>query len=312
MMKRFLATTAIVALTAGYAHAANDATMNTNAAASATTSGELMFLPSAHAEMSLASRLMGEPVYNGTGDDAEQIGEVNDLILAADGSVDAAIIGIGGFLGVGEKNVAIDYQNLSWARATDDTDRLILAASVEQLEAAPSFDVSMFDENTGFYTDTAMAPATTDGVVADPAQPLPDTDTAMGTDTMTEGTAVAPSDQVASVPSELTDVDPTTISANNLINTAVYAGEDNVGEVGDVILNQDGSIDAVVLDIGGFLGIGQKPVAISFDALTIRKDANGTLYVYSTFSREQLEAAPNYDPATYPDNRDSMLLRNVG
>jgi sporulation protein YlmC with PRC-barrel domain len=315
MMKRFLATAAIVALTAGYAHAANDATLNTNAAASTTTSGELMFLPSASADMHLASRLIGEPVYNGTSDDAEQIGEVSDLVLAADGSIDAAIIGVGGFLGVGEKSVAIDFENLSWTVASDQTDRLILAATSEQLEAAPAFDVSVFDDTNAAMTDTAMAPGAADGTILDPAAPQIDTDTAMGSDVTEDGAIVAPvpGDQVAAVPSNLTDVDVTTISANDLISTAVYAGnEENVGEVGDVLLNEDGTIDAVVLDVGGFLGIGQKPVVISFDALTIRKDADGTLFVYTAFTREQLESAPNYDATTYPDSRDSMLLRNVG
>ena len=314
-MTRFLATAAIVALTAGYAHAANDATLNTNAAASTTTSGELMFLPSASADMHLASRLIGEPVYNGTSDDAEQIGEVNDLVLAADGSIDAAIIGVGGFLGVGEKSVAIDFENLSWTVASDQTDRLILAATSEQLEAAPAFDLSVFDDTNAVMTDTAMAPApgAADGTTLDPAAPQTDTNTAMSNEAMQDGAIVAPVPQVAAVPSDLTDVDITTISANNLINTAVYAGnEENVGSVGDVLLNEDGTIDAVVLDVGGFLGIGQKPVVISFDALTIRKDAEGNLFVYTAFTREQLESAPNYDATTYPDSRDSMLLRNVG
>jgi hypothetical protein len=93
------------------------------------------------------------------------------------------------------------------------------------------------------------------------------------------------------------------------MNATVYgADNENVGEVGDVILAQDGKIDAVVLDVGGFLGLGEKPVAIGFDGLDIRRDANGALFVYTKFTKDQLEAAPQYDKNAYGTSRDTMRL----
>ena len=62
--------------------------------------------------------------------------------------------------------------------------------------------------------------------------------------------------------------------------------------VGDVIVTKDGKIDAVVVDVGGFLGIGEKPVAIAFDDLKIVKDENGNLVAYTTFTKDQLDNAP--------------------
>ena len=50
------------------------------------------------------SDLQGKAVY---GSDGESIGEINDILVSVDGSVNA-VIGVGGFLGIGEKDFAVD------------------------------------------------------------------------------------------------------------------------------------------------------------------------------------------------------------
>jgi len=107
-------------------------------------------------------------------------------------------------------------------------------------------------------------------------------------------------------------VEPTKISANDLINTTVYDPNNrNIGEVNDIVMTKDGKIDAVVLDVGGFLGIGEKSVALAFDNLEFRRDANSTLYVYAKFTQQQLEQAPKYDKNLYETQRDTMRLRST-
>ena len=49
------------------------------------------------------------------------IGEINDVIVASDGQVKAAVIGVGGFLGVGEKNVAVPFNSLHVQRKADSS-----------------------------------------------------------------------------------------------------------------------------------------------------------------------------------------------
>ena len=46
----------------------------------------------------------------------------------------------------------------------------------------------------------------------------------------------------------------------------------NVGEIGDVVLTADGKIDAYIIDVGGFLGVGEKEVAIGSDNLAFMTD----------------------------------------
>lgn len=51
----------------------------------------------------LVSGFIGQAVYNGLSNDAANIGTVNDMILGADGSPQAVVIGVGGFAGMGKR-----------------------------------------------------------------------------------------------------------------------------------------------------------------------------------------------------------------
>jgi hypothetical protein len=100
-----------------------------------------------------------------------------------------------------------------------------------------------------------------------------------------------------------------TISAADLISAAVYGSDDsNLGNISDVLMTKEGNIDVIIVDVGGFLGIGAKPVAIGFDALDLGTDDTGNLVVHTSFTKEQLDAAPQYDKDTYATQSDSMRL----
>ena len=58
-----------------------------------------------------ASKLIGLNVYN---NDNEKIGGITELIVDESGKLDAVIVGAGGFLGVGEHDVAITYDQITW------------------------------------------------------------------------------------------------------------------------------------------------------------------------------------------------------
>ncbi len=87
----------------------------------------------------LASELIGANVYNSTADEAENLGSVNDVLMGDDGNVKAIVIGVGGFLGIGEKNVAVPFDSVQKSFDTDDTLKLVLAVDQPALEAAPAF-----------------------------------------------------------------------------------------------------------------------------------------------------------------------------
>lgn len=58
-----------------------------------------------------ASKLVGVNVYNQAN---EKIGDINDVILDKSGKASNVIIGVGGFLGMGEHNVAVPFEKLKW------------------------------------------------------------------------------------------------------------------------------------------------------------------------------------------------------
>ncbi len=128
----------------------------------------------------IVNDLLGAPVYSTAGDDAEEIGKVNDLVITADGDINAVIIGVGGFLGIGEKNVAVDYASLDYVMAADNTWRWVLGTTREALEAAPEFvwqnprdaAVDPAADPAMAPADPAMAPADPAMAPADPAAPV--------------------------------------------------------------------------------------------------------------------------------------------
>ena len=67
-----------------------------------------------------------------------KIGEINDLLVDNGGKVNAVIVGVGGFLGVGEKNVAVAFPSLKLAEK-DGKRYLVLDATKEALESAPGY-----------------------------------------------------------------------------------------------------------------------------------------------------------------------------
>ena len=85
------------------------------------------------------------------------------------------------------------------------------------------------------------------------------------------------------------------MSANDYIGKTVYdQGGNNIGDVNDLIISQDGQVQAVILGVGGFLGIGEKDVAVNTNAIQMVQDGdNKRLVVQAT--KESLNAAPTYD-----------------
>ena len=111
------------------------------------------------------SKLIGTNVYN---DQNEKIGSIKELMVEKNGNIDSAVIGVGGFLGVGERDVAVKFSDLKWSNepvkssggttgagntsstSTASTnsssgprtypDHAIYNASKDQLNAMPQFD----------------------------------------------------------------------------------------------------------------------------------------------------------------------------
>ncbi len=145
-MKRFLATTAVALALA------------VPAVAQTTAGGETYLQQAGEGDMR-SSEFVGMRVYTSEADldsdgmvaeadraEWEDVGEIGDVLMTRDGEVKAILVDVGGFLGMGEKTVAIDMDELQFLRIEGDSDEfLVFKGSREALEAAPEFQEREMD-----------------------------------------------------------------------------------------------------------------------------------------------------------------------
>ena len=134
-------------------------------------------------------------------------------------------------------------------------------------------------------------------------------DDAAATDTTTE---TAPATDTAETPADdadksmdtaatagdtyLTEQAQDQISANTYIGQAVYnSADESIGNIADLIVKKEGGVDAAVIGVGGFLGIGEKWVAVPFENITVNQvPESGEVKLTTTETAESLEAAPEF------------------
>lgn len=130
-----------------------------------------------------SSKLVGTNVY---GPNDEKIGDINEVLIDNGGSVHAVVIGVGGFLGVGEKDVAVPFKslNIKHTKDSDKIDRVSVRYTKDQLKNAPSFayygsssnrtDNATSDRPARGTSGTGMAtPANPNAPSTTPANPAP-------------------------------------------------------------------------------------------------------------------------------------------
>jgi len=151
---------------------------------------------------------------------------------------------------------------------------------------------------------------------SDPAQPIPDLssdqsmpDAAPAMKSTEAPKSIAPKD-AAEIPSImprsvttakvedgrfLTRQEPNDWLASNLIGKPVLnAKDESVGDINDLVTDENGKVIAVLIGVGGFLGLGEKDVAVRFESLKFARDENRNVKVMADMSSEMLTSAPDY------------------
>jgi sporulation protein YlmC with PRC-barrel domain len=123
---------------------------------------------------------LGQAIYTA---DNQSIGDINDLLVQDDGGVVAAVVGVGGFLGIGEKNVAIPFDKITITRETATGEaadaaadgetkaevvaeaevRLTTTETADSLKNAPEFKTLDDQAADASTTGTGMTTTTPDG-----------------------------------------------------------------------------------------------------------------------------------------------------
>ena len=101
----------------------------------------------------------------------------------------------------------------------------------------------------------------------------------------------------APVPGQILVQDANTVLAKqDLIGQTVYAPDKaKIGSISDLILSKDGkSVEGFVIGVGGFLGIGEKSVALKMDKLKMTSGANGVMELAMDMSKDELTNTPTF------------------
>ncbi len=282
-VKHFMMTTAtalILGTTAyGEAHMAAfpemtfDATQNLNASE---LIGKRVYVSEAEMDKDMTVSEGGEKEW-------DDIGEINEIVLNRNGEVASVIVGVGGLAGIGEKDVAIDMSQLQFVTEEgDDADDyfLVVNASVAAVGDAPAYESNARNMDENMDEEAAMKKdkdAQNDVAVND--EPRADI---MAPTVERDGYQPVVSND---------------LTAEDLTGARVYGvNDEDVGEISELILTDDGKVEKAVIDVGGFLGIGEKPVAVEMGELTIiRNDAGDDLRVYIDSTEESLEGRAEYE-----------------
>ena len=177
------------------------------------------------------------------------------------------------------------------------------AAGAILVSATAAAPTAFAQDATRPLDPAAESPSTVPGT----APAVPD-----GSASSTATTPTAPDTEVTGV--YLSEQAPDQISANTYIGQSVYnPADEDVGKISDLIMDRDGGIVAAVVGVGGFLGIGQKNVAVPIAKIdVIQNPTDGSLKLTTSETLESLKAAPEFKTlAMVQSERDAGTTGSV-
>lgn len=92
------------------------------------------------------------------------------------------------------------------------------------------------------------------------------------------------------------NVQPADVMAYNLLGTEVYNNDnENIGEIEDMVIDNGKTVRAIIISVGGFLGLGERYVAVDPSTVTLIPEANNDLRAVINTNREDLQNAPTFE-----------------
>ena len=254
----------------------------------ASTTIDSKMAPSATAD---TRKLIGRNIKNADGD---TIGEIKSIYINKDGKVDSVMVGVGGFLGVGDREVRIAWSDL---KITDNGEKVMVNMTKDELKAKPEYRYKNESWRGQVFTDTGPW-------AARPSDSARTTDAPRAASDQLAQTTKPPADRATDKPSERPNVAATTstgdfnatgeMSGNALIGATVRnEAREAVGKIEDVYVDSSGGIKTVVVSVGGFLGVGAKDVAVKWSDLKFSRE-DKSIVVMTGWTKDSLKAMPDY------------------
>ena len=202
-----------------------------------------------------ASQLVGARVRNAAGD---SLGEIEELVIpSGDEDEMLVILSVGGVLDIGDKLVALPYDDL---RVSADGDTFYIDRTEAQLKAAPAF---AYDARADVQA-RSVRPVDRDPQRVTPAAPARTATTTTDRPRTTEARTVTAA-KSANVVLDVFDY-----RASDLIGASVLDDRgESVGKVDDIVVSTEDDKLHAVIAIGGVLGFGEKLISMPFEDLQI-------------------------------------------
>ena len=216
-------------------------------------------------------KLIGRKVQNA---ENETIGEIKSVYIGPDGKVDSLIVRVGGFLGVGEREVRLAWSDL---KISDNGEKVVLNITKDELKAKPEYKYSNAGWRGQVFSDEGPWTA------GDPNRMARDR---------------AASERLSADRNTASTTSTGDFNANGEISGNAFIGtnvrnqnHETVGKVEDVYIDDRGTIKTVVVSV--FLDIGSKDVAVQWGDIGHSRDGK-SLVLTTNWTKDSLKAMPNY------------------
>ncbi|PWQ93827.1 PRC-barrel domain-containing protein [Leucothrix arctica] len=241
------------------------------------------------------SDLMGTHLKNADGDN---IGKIDDLIIARNDNKLMAIVSVGGFLGMGDRLVAVPYEDL---RIGTDEKAFYLNATKTDLEAKPEFKynegertgIMMIKERKRYTAEVEeYLNQTTQEIKQNVQEAKQEVKSAAAT------TIAAVSDTAKSFKNSVSYTEVRDSESPYHLRMSEIVGEDvknaadkKIGHVDDLIMSREDDSLMAIISVGGFLGMGDRLVSVPYKDLRMSTDGND---VYLDSTQAVLKAKPEF------------------
>jgi sporulation protein YlmC with PRC-barrel domain len=237
-----------------------------------------------------AGKLIDKDVYDANGD---KVGAIDSVIVDTNGKVSSVVLDVGGWLS-SKKLISVPWKDLK----SSADGKITTTMTKDQAQAAADYKYKQDQARGKVQTangDLYNSPNTAqNSTMSNGGAGAPTTNqqtTANGNTTQDASQSTASSGSIMGTPVKNSDG---SLNASQVIGmTVVNKNNESIGKIGELVMGNDGKVSGVVVDVGGFLGIGTHPVLLDWKQISM-VDQNGSTQAVVNESKDQLKQMPAY------------------
>lgn len=237
-----------------------------------------------------ADTLVGKNLKDNSG---ETIGEIESVIIDETGKVTAVIVGVGGFLGIGDREVAVDWNDLQIGQNGDE---IQTALTKDDLKALPEYKYEKPEYRKQAFRDTRYADHRHDMRGNRAATMHRDADKMAAKADKLDSKAEKLDRKADKMVTKAEWFEAKGLRVSKLVGANVVNSQgETIGSVDDLVMV--GGQTQLILSVGKFLGMGGHNVALDLDKAKILQERGNSddLRVSVAMSKDQLKAMPKFD-----------------